>query len=139
MTREGISPLKWGSDFWRVLFWVVIGYPIDNADHETRQAVRQLLQSWTHLLPCGLCRDHLRDCLRGALPLTEHALRNRANLWNYVNQLRLHVHMHHVDDRPFTHIDSFQSMQTYMMTGERYVRWFRLILAVCFLLFFLHG
>ena len=81
---------------WEALHYITLGYPEHSPSPATRRAARDMLLSLQSLLPCGLCRDHLRENLLTRMPLTDAVLETRRSFGEYIVALRDYVKRHHV-------------------------------------------
>jgi len=78
------DPKVWGSHAWDFMLAVAMLYP-DNPDEETANNYKNFYYSLANVLPCMVCRDHLRQNIN-ELPI-ENYLGNSKLLSKWVIQL----------------------------------------------------
>lgn len=98
--RRPISPTLWGRTIWDALFYMVLGYDQQDPHPDTAASMRSLLWSLQHVLPCGLCREHLADIYRTIMPLTPEVFASQDSLGRYLVNLRDYIACHHADKKP---------------------------------------
>lgn len=83
------NPKNWGPKMWYTLHVISLQYP-DNPSNEEKKAAFNLIYSLEHLLPCTICKDHLRGHL-SKNPLTFDQLSNKNTFSKYVYDLHENV------------------------------------------------
>jgi hypothetical protein len=69
----------WGPAVWKTIHSFAVSYTPDQ-----REQFRFFINNLTNILPCEMCRKHLRDNLR-ALPIDNYLSdHNRLFLWTYL-------------------------------------------------------
>ncbi len=94
--RLGINPSWWGGSLWDSIHYITLGYPEHSPSDATRHAARTFLFSLVSLLPCSLCRQHLRDSLRGPFRPTDDVFSGRRQFGEYIVRLRDYTKVTHV-------------------------------------------
>ena len=56
------SPRVWGPFFWHTIHLVAIGYP-KQPTYTDKKCAKEFYESFAHLLPCSVCRDHYKQHL----------------------------------------------------------------------------
>ena len=85
-TFSSIGPEIWGRSFWEFLDAIVATYPRENPSAEQQNAVRDLLQSLRHVLPCPTCRRHYNEFVHTHPP--DAALSSRRSLLGFYFTLK---------------------------------------------------
>ena len=75
----------WGSDFWNIMHIISFNYPVNPTDKD-RIRYYKFFKYIQYVLPCKLCRDHLREHYKHTLIL-EDVFKNRNTLSEYVYKL----------------------------------------------------
>lgn len=57
---RGIAPGRWGPAAWTFIHYVALGYPREPTLRDIDE-YRRFLESLRYVLPCRMCREHLRD------------------------------------------------------------------------------
>lgn len=79
-SRDGMVTYVWGPAMWHFLHTVSFNYPPE-PDDATKRAYWDWLHGLQSVLPCGACRDNLRDNLRDPqCRLTWDVMRDRETL-----------------------------------------------------------
>ena len=65
-----LPPSVWGPYFWLTIHTVALAYPKEPS-YSDKKSAKEFFESLQFLLPCPLCREHLKDHLRKN-PLTPH-------------------------------------------------------------------
>lgn len=75
-----MNPQIWGQDMWRSIHRIAATYTSGN-----KEAFILFIYSLTDLLPCKICREHLKINMENH-PLTDEYLQNNktAFLWTYI-------------------------------------------------------
>lgn len=96
-TLETLSPHIWGRNAWEFLDMLIITYPRDNPSLEKRDALHDLFQSLTKLLPCPECKKHFTSYIQTHSLL--HALSSRRKLVEFYFNLRKEIALR--SNKPF--------------------------------------
>jgi len=80
-----IPPSTWGPFFWHTMHLVALGYPTKPTYAEKR-AAKEFYESFTHLIPCPVCKLHYADHVKNN-PLTP-SLDTRHDLFQWT--VRIH-------------------------------------------------
>ena len=65
-----ISTDAWGPPFWFTIHTIALGYP-KNPTYAEKKAAKEFFESLPFLLPCAICKTHLKENLR-KYPVTPH-------------------------------------------------------------------
>ncbi len=76
-----IGPQTWGPYIWAAIHYVTLGYPTIPTE-EQKQQYKQFFESFQYVLPCSICRDHLKQNLK-MVPLTDEILNDREKVINW--------------------------------------------------------
>lgn len=79
------NPKNWGPKMWFILHTVSLQYSNEPTSEE-KKAAFNFINSLPLLLPCVVCKDHLREHFKH-MPLTFDHLRNRETFSKYVYDL----------------------------------------------------
>lgn len=79
-----IPPATWGPFFWHTMHLVALGYP-NEPTYAEKRAAKEFYESFTHLIPCPICKLHYADHLK-QLPVTP-SLDNRQDLFRWTVQM----------------------------------------------------
>ena len=85
-----LSPNVWGPFFWHTIHIVALGYP-QKPNYAEKKAAKEFFESLAFLLPCSVCKEHLRVHLRKH-PITPH-LDRRDDLFKYTVMLHNEVNI----------------------------------------------
>jgi hypothetical protein len=85
-----LSPNVWGPFFWHTIHIVALGYP-QKPNYAEKKAAKEFFESLAFLLPCSICKEHLRVHLRKH-PITPH-LDRRDDLFKYTVMLHNEVNI----------------------------------------------
>jgi len=75
-----IPPSTWGPFFWHTMHLVALGYP-STPTYAEKRAAKEFFESFTHLIPCPLCKLHYANHLKEN-PLTP-SLDSKKDLFNW--------------------------------------------------------
>lgn len=75
-----IPPSTWGPFFWHTMHLVALGYPKEPTYAEKR-AAKEFYESFTHLIPCPICKTHYAENLK-TMPVTP-SLDTRKDLFKW--------------------------------------------------------
>ena len=84
-SNEGMLTTIWGPPMWHILHIVSFNYPTKPTKKQQKQYLN-FYKSIHHILPCGKCRDNLKNNLKKA-PLTMKVFKNRHTLSKWVYNL----------------------------------------------------
>lgn len=77
----GLGPDTWGPYIWATIHYTTYGYPpYPNEEH--KQKYKQFFELFQYVLPCSICREHLKDNLK-EVPLTDEILSDKEKLINW--------------------------------------------------------
>ncbi len=85
---HNFDPASWGPGTWVMLNSIFLALP-ENVPLKQQNAVRQLLESLTHLLPCENCRHHYTDYYRRNPP----DISRQSLLWEWLTELHNRVNL----------------------------------------------
>jgi len=83
-----LPPSVWGPYFWLTIHTVALAYPKEPS-YSDKKSAKEFFESLQFLLPCPVCREHLKDHLRKK-PLTPH-LDRRDDLFKWTVDLHNEV------------------------------------------------
>ena len=75
-----IPPTTWGPFFWHTMHLVALGYS-NQPTYAEKRAAKEFYESFTHLIPCPICKLHYTDHLKNN-PITP-SLDNRQDLFQW--------------------------------------------------------
>ena len=80
-----IPPSTWGPFFWHTMHIVALGYP-NSPTYAEKRAAKEFFESFTHLIPCPVCKLHYADHLKNN-PITP-SLDTKQDLFRWT----VHIH-----------------------------------------------
>ena len=81
----GFNTLIWGPSFWHILHTMSFDYPTEPTQKH-KQDYYKFFSSLKNVLPCKLCRQHLKENLK-ILKLTKSVFKSRESLSRWVFEL----------------------------------------------------
>lgn len=125
-------PKIWGPYTWKFIHATTLDYP-ENPSKEDMENYKNFYTQLQYVLPCGKCRNNLRDHLK-SFPLTDEALANRSNLFNWSVDLHNIVNYH--TGKPMISYDKAKSLvEKYTTVKKNNMTWY--IVGIIFLLIIL--
>ena len=97
----------WGPPFWFTIHITALAYPT-KPSYADKKAAKEFFESLPFLLPCGVCKEHLKVHLRKH-PLTPH-LDRRDDLFKYTVMLHNEVNVS-LNKPTFTEIEALYYLQ----------------------------
>lgn len=82
---DGMLTSVWGPGMWHSLHTISFNYPINPTKNDKRN-YRDYILNMKYILPCGKCRNNLRDNFK-KLPLKMKHMENRETFSRYVYEL----------------------------------------------------
>ena len=82
---DGMLTSVWGPGMWHSLHTISFNYPINPTKNDKRN-YRDYILNMKYILPCGKCRNNLRDNFK-QLPLKMKHMENRETFSRYVYEL----------------------------------------------------
>lgn len=79
-----IPPATWGPFFWHTMHLVALGYP-NEPTYAEKRAAKEFYESFTHLIPCPICKLHYANHLK-QMPITP-SVDNRKDLFRWTVQM----------------------------------------------------
>lgn len=107
-----ILPNVWGPPFWFTIGVVALAYP-QKPNYAEKKAAKEFFESLSFLLPCAICKEHLKTHLRKH-PITPH-LDRRDDLFKYTVMLHNEVNIS-LNKPTFTEIEALYYLKR---LGER--------------------
>lgn len=83
----GHPPGVWGPATWRIIHTVSINFPFDPTDSD-REAYSMFIAGLAMVLPCGKCRFHFQEMLKGDMAIQPRDLVDRRSIFAW--SVRLH-------------------------------------------------
>lgn len=109
-----MPPSCWGPPFWFTIGVVALAYPV-KPSYADKKAAKEFFESLIFLLPCEICKSHLKVHLRKH-PITPH-LDRRDDLFKYT--VMLHNEVNKSLNKPtFTEVEALYYLKR---LGERNV------------------
>ena len=105
-------PEIWGKCAWKFLHMVTMDYP-ENPTNEDKQNYYEFLNSLQNVLPCGKCRNNMKQHLKKN-PLTLDALSNRQKLIQWGIDLHNIVN-HHTGKRMLTYNEAINEINKWTL------------------------
>ena len=87
----GHSPKAWGAQAWHMLHIVAINFPISNPSDDDILAITTYVSGMALTLPCGMCRTHFQEILKGEFEIKPTDLVDRLSIFAWT--IRLHNHV----------------------------------------------
>ena len=84
-SNDGMLTTVWGASQWHFLHTMSFNYP-NHPTEMQKKAYRNYMLNLKHVLPCGKCRNNLKENYR-KLPLHMSCMRNRETFSKYVYDL----------------------------------------------------
>ena len=84
-SKEGFLTKIWGPNFWHTLHIISCNYPV-NPTEADKKHYRDYILSLKYILPCGKCRENLRENFK-KLPLKKSHMKDRESFSRYVYDL----------------------------------------------------
>jgi len=81
ISNNSLGPDTWGPYIWASIHYITLGYPSNPSD-ETKSKYKNFMELFQYVLPCSVCREHLKDNLQ-KIPITNLVLSNRENFINW--------------------------------------------------------
>ena len=82
---DGMLTSVWGPSMWHTLHTISFNYPV-NPTKNDKQSYRNYILNLKYVLPCGKCRDNLKNNFK-KLPLKMKHMENRETFSKYVYEL----------------------------------------------------
>ena len=86
---DGMLTTVWGPSLWHSLHTISFNYPV-NPTIKDKKNYRKFILNLKYVLPCKYCRINFRKNLKD-LPLTDKALKNRANFSRWMFDMHEHI------------------------------------------------
>uniref|UniRef100_A0A6C0D5B5 thiol oxidase n=1 Tax=viral metagenome TaxID=1070528 RepID=A0A6C0D5B5_9ZZZZ len=107
-----LPPSSWGPLYWSVIHITALAYP-KNPTYSDKKAAKEFYESLQFILPCPICREHLKVHLT-KFPITPH-LDRREDLFKWT--VNLHNEVNKSLNKPlFTEIEALSYIKR---LGER--------------------
>jgi hypothetical protein len=102
-----LSPVVWGPVFWATIHITALAYP-QKPTYADKKAAKEFFESLPFLLPCSVCKEHLKVHLRKQ-PITTF-LDRRDDLFKYTVMLHNEVNIS-LNKPVFTELEALQYLQ----------------------------